>query len=107
MPRVTFGKKVKTETPHEICPKVEDVFAHNVEENGIWFLPLLTVDMNGINPDWHGKAHFLYHEANRTGGVTFRLSGDKYLYEWYYHSNLSMYLSENRLGTPKEVPFYL
>ena len=84
MPRVKFGKKVRTETPHRICPPVEDVFAHDVDENAEWFLPLLTVDLKAINPDWSGKAHFLYNEANQEGGVTFKLNGDKYVYEGNY-----------------------
>lgn len=81
---VKFGKRVKTPTLHPVCPSAETVFADNIDENAEWFLPLLTVDLQAINPDWQGKAHFLYHEANREGGVTFKLDGDKYIYEGDY-----------------------
>ncbi len=84
MPRVKFGKKVQAETPHRICPPAEDVFARDVEENAEWFLPLLTVDLKSIDPAWNGKAHFVYNEANREGGVRFRLDGDRYVYEGSY-----------------------
>lgn len=81
---VIFGKKVKTPTLHPICPSAEDVFAKNIAENAKWFLPLLTIDLHAIHPDWQGKAHFLYHEANREGGITFKLDGDRYIYEGTY-----------------------
>lgn len=85
MKKVKFGKKTQTETPHQICPTAEAVFANNVVENADWFLPLLTVDLQEINPDWRGKAHFVYHEANRQGGIRFKLSGDKYIYDGTYN----------------------
>jgi len=84
MPKVIFAKKSKQPTPHIICPPPHEVFADAVAENAEWFLPLLTIDLQGINPDWRGKAHFVYHEANRDGGVTFKLIGDKYSYAGTY-----------------------
>lgn len=84
MPLVKFSKKTKQTSPHTLCPLAEDVFADAVEENAEWFLPLLTVDLHDIHPDWHGKAHFVYHEANRSGGVHFTLIGNQYHYEGTY-----------------------
>jgi len=84
MPHVKFAQKTKCPTAHKVCPSAEEVFASDLEENAEWFLPLLTVDLQAINPNWHGKAHFVYHEANRTGGVTFKLNDNKYLYTGDY-----------------------
>ncbi len=75
---------MQTETPHRICPPAEGVFAYDIKENAEWFLPLLTVDLKAINPGWSGKAHFLYNEASQEGGVSFKLNGNKYIYEGNY-----------------------
>ena len=68
-------------------------------------MPLLTVDLQAINPNWQGKAHFLYHEANRRGGVTFKLEDDKYIYEGEYDfDGGDMAERDRRTGFVEMVP---
>lgn len=84
MTQVLFGKKSKNRTNHRICPPIEDVFDNDHEVNSNWFLPLLSVELREINPNWNGFAHFVYYEANRVGGITFRKSDHKYSYSGPY-----------------------
>ncbi len=79
-----FFKLLNDPTPHKLGPEPEEVFGDNVAKNAKWFLPLLTVDLHEINPEWNGKAHFVYHEANREEGVTFQLENDHYIYKGEY-----------------------
>jgi hypothetical protein len=81
--KVKFGEFVNYKTPHVICPSVEDVFANNIEENSYWFLPLLSVNIQEINPEWQGILHFVYHNAN-LGGISFKIKEGKYIYEGKY-----------------------
>ncbi len=78
---------------------VKDLFENNIEENAKYFLPLVSVDLKYINPNWNGKVHFIYNEieddTNIIGkfkenglhqAVSFKLTKDnKYIYEGTYN----------------------
>ena len=83
--KVKFGKIVLAETPNKVCPAPSNVFLENVDENSEWFLPLLTVNLNNIKPEWTGILHFVYHEANFPDGITFKVKDNKYIYEGQYN----------------------
>jgi hypothetical protein len=74
---VVLGSIVQEETPYPIFPSHDEVFVKTVpDEIRAKFLPLVTLDLQAINPSWKGKAHFLYHETVGSDEIRFRLSKD-------------------------------
>jgi hypothetical protein len=44
----------------QLLPEVEDVFIENHEQYRKHFMPLLTIDLKGINENLNGKIHLVY-----------------------------------------------
>ena len=61
--RFELGHFTEHETPHVVFPPPDRVFGTRAAKYDPWLKPLLTVDLASINPDWSGKAHFLYFES--------------------------------------------
>jgi hypothetical protein len=81
--KVKLGKLTHQETKHIVGPALADVFGGNYQEHGKWFIPLLSVDLAEVRPDWAGLVvHFVGYEVD--GPVTFQLVDNKYLYEGDY-----------------------
>lgn len=61
------------ETACRIGPEARAVFASQVDQQGHWFAPLLSVDLSAVNPAWSGRGHFLFWEE--PGRLTMELAG--------------------------------
>ena len=78
-------------------PDVEDVFDGDIDAHARHLQPLLSVDLDAIDPGWSGKIHFVtpkepysglvgehtakFHEYyTRENWIAFRVSGDRYTF---------------------------
>src|SRR5688572_12851882 len=76
MPVFKFAKIVDTKTPHRVGAPAAEVFGKDAERLAKVFMPLVTVRLVDLHPEWDGEAHVLYHGMNRAGGVSFKMETD-------------------------------
>ncbi|QBH95394.1 hypothetical protein EKN56_02625 [Limnobaculum zhutongyuii] len=114
-------------------PSAEQVFAGDIKAHRRHLLPLLTLDLAAINPEWSGKIHFIspkepyegmiggrtteYHDYyNRENWLAFRLENDRYTFlgdfRYFYlegreDSDLAEYYEDGEQGLEKAKAFYL
>ena len=96
-------------------PRPEDVFASHVEEHVEYLLPLASVTLSHICPDWSGKAHFVlpiephdgvvgehsqdnHNYLCRTNWLGYRITDDKY----ELASNFSYFLKPTLEAKPRK-----
>lgn len=113
-------------------PSPEQVFAGDIAAHRRHLLPLLTLELSAINPEWSGKIHFInpkepyigtlgertseYHDYyNRENWLAFRIENDRYTFlgdfRYFYlegreDNELSEHYKDTEQGLEKAKEFY-